>query len=174
MTPWTLIGPLLAVITGLAGYFGYKAVRTFAPAWQAVPGFPGTLYQAPVDVTPARVAACLRHALDAFHVATGWKAEVVAALVPKLRIMVWPEESRMNSSGTTVAGQGNENGVDVGHSMLALAHEMGHWLEARTDGTVDAGHVGWGLNGIRAAEAAYEAWLKANPPGLMMLPGAKP
>lgn len=82
--------------------------------------------------------------------------------VMPLAVEVRAEATWEDPAQQRVAGQTDieRDVVSVGRDCLALAHELGHLLERRATGKTSFEHLGWDTNGIRQAEAAYEAWVK--------------
>lgn len=167
MSPWILVGPLLAVILGACAWFGWKVWRALHVPWKPLPGYyPGAMYVAPDDVPPELIVKRLQRAETELIANTRFSAANLALVGHLLRVSVRNEEVWSDLSRRLVAGQAGtdpERGgyvVDVGHSMLALAHEMAHFCELVIDAHVNYDHTDWEEQGIRKAEAAYETWLR--------------
>jgi hypothetical protein len=167
VSPWIIIGPVLAIALTAIFVVGWKVLRSLYPPWKPLPGYyPGAMYMAPKDVPPALIVKRLQRAETELINNTRFTAANLALVGHLIRVSVRESESWSDLSRRLVAGQAGtdpERGgyvVDVGRSMLALAHEMAHMCELVIDGQVQYDHAGWEAAGIRKAEEAYEAWLK--------------
>jgi hypothetical protein len=163
MTPgaWALVIAIIAAILCGFGFMLFKMLKDRIQ-WKPLAGFYAAKYFAEENQSfnTLRLVLALRKAEELFKLHTKWTQGQLSLAFQRMEIYVKKDD-------TWVCGNQKIAGLDpsgrviiVGANLAALLHEMAHQVEEKVDKIVDSDHVGWVSRGIRAADDAFQEWLK--------------
>jgi len=151
----------LCVVIGIA-YIGVRTYRNIHVDWKPLDGYyKGASWFGNRPIDPAFITEALQHAESFLIARTHFTAENMALLGHTVRVYVMDTTSWVDGIGQKVAGQQVDFALIVGPDLAALCHEYAHLCEQVFDKFTDYEHSGWAANGIAAANADFDVWLKS-------------